>query len=181
MGFLYLIRGVFTHAGCYAAQVRNYAGLCKCATSLPPSSISVKRYCQGTADRKNVSGQFVCYHLPHRTIVKIQGQETSTFLQGLVTNDMGLLVEDPEHSVVYSHMLSVQGRTLYDIMLYRYDVCISFVMCVVFFPFLLRLCVGNHEGVDTYLFYREVQLQHYRAYFFHKLEDASAPPNCTVF
>lgn len=120
MGFLYFIRGAFTQGGCYAAQVRNYAGLRKCATSLPPSGISVKRYCQGTADRKNVSGQFVCYHLPHRTIVKIQGQETSTFLQGVITNDMGLLVEDPEQSAMYSHMLSVQGRTLYDIMLYRY-------------------------------------------------------------
>lgn len=120
MGFLCFIRGTFTHASCYAAQVRNYAGLCKCATSLPPSGISVKRYCQGTADRKNVSGQFVCYHLPHRTILKIQGQETSTFLQGLITNDMGLLVDEPEQSAIYSHMLSVQGRTLYDIMLYRY-------------------------------------------------------------
>lgn len=119
MGFLYFIRGAFTHTSCYAAQVRNYAGLRKCATSLPPSGISVKRYCQGTADRKNVSGQFVCYNLPHRTIVKIQGQETSTFLQGVITNDMGLLVEDPEQSAMYSHMLSVQGRTLYDIILYR--------------------------------------------------------------
>lgn len=101
--------------------------------------------------------------------MKIQGQETSTFLQGVITNDMGLLVEDPEQSAMYSHMLSVQGRTLYDIILYRYYACISFVTC---FFFLLRLCVGNHEGVDSYLFYREVQLQHYRAYFFHKLEDA---------
>lgn len=168
MGFLYFIRGAFTHAGCYAAQVRNYAGLCKCATSLSPSGISVKRYCQGTADRKNVSGQFVCYHLPHRTIVKIQGQETSTFLQGVITNDMGLLVEDPEHSAMYSHMLSVQGRTLYDIMLYRYDACISFVRCFFFF-----VCASVTTRAWTLIsFYREMQLQPYRAYFFHKLEDA---------
>lgn len=117
MGFLCFIRGAFAHAGCYAAQVRNYAGLCKCATSLPPSGIRVKRYSQATADRKDVSRQFVCYHLPHRTIVKIQGQETSTFLQGLITNDVDLLVD--EQSSMYSHMLSVQGRTLYDIILYR--------------------------------------------------------------
>lgn len=119
MGFLCFIRGAFTHAACYAAQVRNYAGLRRCATSLPLSGIRVKRYCQATADGKDVSGQFVCYHLPHRTIVKIEGQETSTFLQGLITNDMGLLVEEPEQSAMYSHMLSVQGRTLYDIILYR--------------------------------------------------------------
>lgn len=119
MGFLCFIRGALTHAGFYAAQVRINAGLCKCATSLPPSGIRVKRYCQATADRKDVSGQFVCYHLPHRTIVKIEGQETSTFLQGLITNDMRLLVEEPEQSAMYSHMLSVQGRTLYDIILFR--------------------------------------------------------------
>lgn len=132
MGFLCFFRGAFTHSGCYAAQVRKYAALCKCATSLTPSGIRVKRYCQDTADRKDVSGLFVCYHLPHRTIVKIQGQETSTFLQGLITNDMGLLVDEPVQSAMYSHMLSVQGRTLYDIMLYRYYACISLVMCFCF-------------------------------------------------
>lgn len=119
MGFLCFIRGALAHAGCRAAQVRNYAGWCKCATSLPPSGIRVKRYCQATAERQDVSGQFVCYRLPHRAIMKIQGQETSTFLQGLITNDMDLLVEEPEQTAMYSHMLSVQGRTLYDIILYR--------------------------------------------------------------
>lgn len=120
MGYLCFIRGAFTHGGCYAAQLRNYAGLFKCATSLPASGLRVKKYCHATADRKSVSGQFVCYHLHHRTIVKLQGKETSTFLQGLITNDMGLLVEEPEQSAMYSHILSVQGRTLYDIILYRY-------------------------------------------------------------
>lgn len=107
------------HGGCCVAQVRNYAGLFKCATSLPPPRLRVQRYSLATADREDDHGQFACYHLPHRAIVKIQGQETSTFLQGLITNDMALLAEEPEQSAMYSHMLSVQGRTLYDIILYR--------------------------------------------------------------
>lgn len=149
MGFLCVTRGVFTRGGCYAAQVRNYAGLFKCATSLPPAGLRVKRYCQTTADGKNVSGKFVCYHLPSRAIVKIEGEETSTFLQGLITNDMGLLVDERELSAMYSHMLSVQGRTLYDIILYRYAF-ISLVTCFVSYP-LTRLCVDYKEGVDPYL------------------------------
>lgn len=75
------------------------------------SGIRVVRYSQDTGK------QFVSYHLPHRTLLKIQGQDTSPFLQGIITNDMGLL-EEPGPTAMYSHMLNVQGRTLYDIMLY---------------------------------------------------------------
>ncbi|XP_022613679.1 putative transferase CAF17, mitochondrial isoform X2 [Seriola dumerili] len=50
-------------------------------------------------------------------MLKIQGQDTSPFLQGIITNDMELL-EEPGLRAMYSHMLNVQGRTLYDIMLY---------------------------------------------------------------
>uniref|UniRef100_A0A8C6U675 Iron-sulfur cluster assembly factor IBA57, mitochondrial n=1 Tax=Neogobius melanostomus TaxID=47308 RepID=A0A8C6U675_9GOBI len=64
-----------------------------------------------------VTGQFVCYPLSHRALLEIHGQDTGSFLQGLITNDMRPL-EDSERSAIYSHMLNVQGRTLYDIMLY---------------------------------------------------------------
>ncbi|XP_012683296.2 putative transferase CAF17 homolog, mitochondrial [Clupea harengus] len=64
---------------------------------------------------KTGSSNFVVYSLLHRTLVKIHGHETSSFLQGLVTNDMEQLEDE---RCMYAHMLNVQGRTLYDIIFY---------------------------------------------------------------
>lgn len=66
---------------------------------------------------KNTTGHFTCYSLQHRTLINISGHDTSSFLQGIITNDMGLLSEDGVKAM-YSHMLNVQGRTLYDIIIY---------------------------------------------------------------
>lgn len=78
----------------------------------------VKSYSQDAANRAEVPQQFVCFPLPHRSLLKIHGPDTSPFLQGIITNDMGLLKE-PGLGAMYSHMLNVQGRTLYDVLLYR--------------------------------------------------------------
>ncbi|XP_049930919.1 putative transferase CAF17 homolog, mitochondrial [Epinephelus moara] len=113
MGVLCFARGAFTSA-------TKYSGRFVCVTFLSrvtaPAGVRVRRYSHET-DQRQVPGQYVCYHLPHRTLLKIQGQDTSPFLQGIITNDMGLLVE-PGLTAMYSHMLNIQGRTLYDIMLY---------------------------------------------------------------
>ncbi|KAK5612367.1 Iron-sulfur clusters incorporation protein [Crenichthys baileyi] len=107
MAGLWFVRGAFTGLGVKA--VTPLWG----AASL--ARVRVKLYSQDSG--KNGRGQFVCYPLPHRTLLKIQGQDTSPFLQGIITNDMKLL-EKPECAAMYSHMLNVQGRTLYDILLY---------------------------------------------------------------
>ncbi|XP_069013706.1 putative transferase CAF17 homolog, mitochondrial [Embiotoca jacksoni] len=113
MGVLCLVRGAL------AVNAGKHAGLRptlpRCAPG--PAGIRVRRYSQDTGSRGHAAGRFVCYHLPHRTLLKIQGRDTSPFLQGIITNDMELLKE-PERTAMYSHMLNVQGRTLYDIMLY---------------------------------------------------------------
>lgn len=114
MGVSCLVRGAFASGGCFGVSTRKYAGACTCVAFLS----GVKRYSQDTANRADVPQQFVCYHLPHRTLFKIHGQDTNPFLQGIITNDMGLLKE-PGLRAMYSHMLNVQGRTLYDILLYR--------------------------------------------------------------
>lgn len=121
MGGLCFARGAFKSAGCLGFYARKYTGRYLCVT-LPsgvsaPAGIRVKKYSQEAGNGRDVPGQFICYHLPHRTLLKIQGQDTSPFLQGIITNDMGLL-EEPGRTAMYSHMLNVQGRTLYDIMLY---------------------------------------------------------------
>lgn len=109
-------------AGCLGVYARKSCHRYLCLTFdvsvSAPAGIHGRGYSsQGTSNEGNTIGKFVCYHLPHRTLLKIHGQDTSPFLQGITTNDMTLL-EDPAQKAMYSHMLNVQGRTLYDIMLY---------------------------------------------------------------
>ncbi|XP_030015614.1 iron-sulfur cluster assembly factor IBA57, mitochondrial [Sphaeramia orbicularis] len=115
MGVLCLVRGAFTSVGNLGFYARKFTGRHLCVTF--HNSVRVRRYSEDTAKGGSNRGQYVCYHLPHRTLVKIHGQDTGAFLQGIITNDMRLL-EENENTVIYSHMLNVQGRTLYDIMLY---------------------------------------------------------------
>ncbi|XP_066537099.1 putative transferase CAF17 homolog, mitochondrial [Hoplias malabaricus] len=56
------------------------------------------------------------FRLSSRALLHIQGPDTHSFLQGIITNDINLLQE--EHLALYSHLLNVQGRTLYDIIIY---------------------------------------------------------------
>lgn len=124
MGFLCFARGTFAYAGCLGVYAINYTGRYMRVTF--PSGfwgragMRVRKYSKDETIT-DVTVQYVCYHLPHRTIVKLQGQDTSPFLQGLITNDIGLL-EEPGKTAMYAHMLNVQGRTLYDIILYRYNI-----------------------------------------------------------
>ncbi|XP_060731373.1 putative transferase CAF17 homolog, mitochondrial [Tachysurus vachellii] len=60
---------------------------------------------------------WTCHTLTHRDLIKVHGQDTHSFLQGLITNDISAL-EDSGHTALYTHLLSVQGRSLYDVMLY---------------------------------------------------------------
>lgn len=122
MGVWCIARGAATSVGCLGVHARKYTGRLLCVTF--DSGVSAvtgtrsRRYSQETTGGGNLPRQLVCYPLPHRTLLKIQGQDTSSFLQGIITNDMGQL-EEPGCRAMYSHMLNVQGRTLFDIMLYR--------------------------------------------------------------
>lgn len=136
MGFLRFTRGAFAYAGCLGVYARNYTGVWGRAGT------RVRNYSKDETIR-DVTAQYACYHLPHRTIIKLQGEDTSPFLQGLITNDIGLL-EEPGKTAMYAHMLNVQGRTLYDIILYRYNIlyiCMS--ACLSFF--------SKPKGVTSYL------------------------------
>ncbi|KAG7330678.1 hypothetical protein KOW79_006900 [Hemibagrus wyckioides] len=60
---------------------------------------------------------WTCHTLTHRALIQIHGQDTHSYLQGLITNDIRAL-EESGHTAQYSHLLSVQGRTLYDVIIY---------------------------------------------------------------
>ncbi|XP_053322745.1 putative transferase CAF17, mitochondrial [Spea bombifrons] len=57
-----------------------------------------------------------CPLAEQRSLLRLRGPNTATFLQGLITNDAQRLRE----GAVYSHLLNVQGRSLFDVILYRF-------------------------------------------------------------
>nr|XP_056713123.1 putative transferase CAF17, mitochondrial [Euleptes europaea] len=64
-----------------------------------------------------------CFPL-NRALLRLQGRETEAFLQGLLTNDVTRLAAlggAPQEALraQYAHLLNVQGRCLYDVILYR--------------------------------------------------------------
>ncbi|XP_066264845.1 putative transferase CAF17 homolog, mitochondrial isoform X1 [Branchiostoma lanceolatum] len=58
-----------------------------------------------------------CVRLEERSLVRVAGSDTVPFLQGLITNDMESL--NIENRTLYTMILNVQGRVLYDILLYN--------------------------------------------------------------
>ncbi|KAK2822532.1 hypothetical protein Q5P01_022597 [Channa striata] len=113
MGLWCLTRGAFASGRCLSVCARKHTGADLCVTF--PAGVT--RYSRDAGNRGDAPEPFVCYRLHHRTVFKIHGHDTSPFLQGIITNDVGLLTE-PGLTALYSHMLNVQGRTLYDILLY---------------------------------------------------------------
>ena len=62
-------------------------------------------------------------HFPHRNVLKIEGSDNVSFLQGLITQD--LLKTD---EFLYSLMLSPQGKFQYDLFIWQNDACLCFAM-----------------------------------------------------
>ncbi|NWZ55395.1 putative transferase CAF17, mitochondrial isoform X1 [Haliaeetus albicilla] len=65
------------------------------------------------------SGAAACFPLG-RALLDVRGAEAGVFLQGLLTNDVTPLVAgNGAPAALYAHALNVQGRCLYDLILYR--------------------------------------------------------------
>ncbi|XP_036783736.2 putative transferase CAF17, mitochondrial isoform X1 [Manis pentadactyla] len=67
---------------------------------------------------------WACFPLGERALVRVRGPDSAPFLLGLLTNELPLPspadgVAPPAVRVCYAHFLNVQGRTLYDVILYR--------------------------------------------------------------
>ncbi|XP_019585375.2 putative transferase CAF17, mitochondrial isoform X1 [Rhinolophus sinicus] len=67
---------------------------------------------------------WACFPLGERALVRVRGPESAPFLLGLLTNELPLPgpadgAASTPASAGYAHFLNVQGRTLYDVILYR--------------------------------------------------------------
>lgn len=65
-----------------------------------------------------------CFSLGERALLRVRGPDSAPFLSGLLTNELPLPGPaagsvPPVASAGYAHFLNVQGRTLYDVILYR--------------------------------------------------------------
>ncbi|XP_051871422.1 putative transferase CAF17 homolog, mitochondrial isoform X1 [Pristis pectinata] len=81
--------------------------------------------CAGTSHRGagseaggEAGGGHRCYRLTHRQLLRLRGRDTGAFLQGLVTNDVEDVVSRSREAL-YCHLLNLQGRTMFDVILYR--------------------------------------------------------------
>ncbi|CAD5112078.1 DgyrCDS1321 [Dimorphilus gyrociliatus] len=59
-----------------------------------------------------------CYELKSRSVLKITGKDSSSFLQSVITNDMRCLENSCQS--LFAFILNPQGRILYDVILYSY-------------------------------------------------------------
>lgn len=54
-------------------------------------------------------------HLPHRGLLRLEGEDCQSFLQGLISNDIGKLTSD---HALYAALLTPQGKYLFDFLLF---------------------------------------------------------------
>ncbi|XP_070582270.1 putative transferase CAF17 homolog, mitochondrial [Ptychodera flava] len=57
-----------------------------------------------------------CSRLSSRALLRVSGKDSENLLQGLITNDMGLMRNE---RAIYTMLLNLQGRVLYDAIIYR--------------------------------------------------------------
>lgn len=66
---------------------------------------------------------WTCFRLDERALMRVRGPDAAPFLLGLLTNELPLSgpptgAVQPSARAAYAHFLNVQGRTLYDVILY---------------------------------------------------------------
>lgn len=107
------VRQVFTSLRINHLSVWQLSGCCRCfigdkAVSrklLPCHLLRVPADNYSSFTVQTDQQKLYCQKLKHRSLIKILGTDTYKFLQGLVTNDINLLVNAP---AIYAMMLNVQ-------------------------------------------------------------------------
>lgn len=66
---------------------------------------------------------WTCFRLDGRALMRVRGPDAAPFLSGLLTNELPLSgppagATQPSARAAYAHFLNVQGRTLYDVIVY---------------------------------------------------------------
>lgn len=97
----------------------NFIGKFALQTHLRTNSIRNLRQMQSQAMTRNAkrSGQRIIECLNERSLLRVSGNESSTFLQGLITNDMQHLKDGS--ASIYTLFLNIKGRVMCETILYK--------------------------------------------------------------
>lgn len=103
----------FTMSGTMTARVNRIAlHVCKRNKGIGSHQrLYAMRHNSNQADGK------ILERLNDRSILRVSGNESSTFLQGLITNDMKHLAEGASN--IYTLFLNIKGRVMYDAIVYK--------------------------------------------------------------
>ncbi|XP_001376859.1 putative transferase CAF17, mitochondrial [Monodelphis domestica] len=111
-----------------AAVLLRWAGpgLYSSLWGLPFGAGLRRRLSLGSGRDVEAGGSWLYFPLRDRDALRVHGPDTESFLLGLVTNELprpvpegGATSEPAPAPAHYAHFLNVQGRTLYDVILYR--------------------------------------------------------------
>lgn len=101
----------------------------------------------------STDAKFTFTPLPARGLIHVEGEDRTDFLQGLVTADLATL---PERKILYSCLLTAQGKFLHDFFLHHGD------------GFILIDCEGGERAQDLY---KRLSLYRLRAKIRMSIED----------
>ncbi|XP_017882379.1 putative transferase CAF17 homolog, mitochondrial [Ceratina calcarata] len=73
-----------------------------------------KQFCRNDSSESSTK---ILEHLKDKSLLRLRGNEASTFLQGLITNDMRHFEDGAAN--VYALFLNTKGRVMYDVIVYR--------------------------------------------------------------
>lgn len=59
------------------------------------------------------------FNLNNRTIVSVSGQDSTTFLQSMITNDMKIFEKEPNRAAIFGLFLNPKGRILFDALILK--------------------------------------------------------------
>ncbi|XP_043274193.1 putative transferase CAF17 homolog, mitochondrial [Venturia canescens] len=83
--------------------------------------LNVERWSRGTNKNSRLnstgSGSKILEHLGNRSLIRVRGDESSNFLQGLITNDMRHF--DDGAASIYTLFLNTKGRVMYESIIYK--------------------------------------------------------------
>jgi len=59
------------------------------------------------------------FNLRNRTIISVSGQDSTNFLQSMITNDMKIFEKEKDRAAIFGLFLSPKGRVLYDALIIK--------------------------------------------------------------
>jgi len=67
------------------------------------------------------------FNLKNRTIISVSGEDSTNFLQSMISNDMKLFEKEKDRAAIFGLFLNPKGRVLYDAIIIKSQLYIQFI------------------------------------------------------